>query len=86
MAVLSPSGQSSFFAYYVDDSGAIIEVEYPKGNWNQDHDSPPKTTNITSIGSGADSPIAAISYNLQGNTQYVSKTVESSGLHEADDR
>lgn len=71
--MLSPAGQSSLFAYYVDNAGAIIEVEYPNGGWNQNHDRPPKTTNITSIASGADSPIAAIAYTLQGNTQYVSR-------------
>ncbi|KAF2171139.1 hypothetical protein M409DRAFT_51352 [Zasmidium cellare ATCC 36951] len=70
MAMLSPAGQSSQFAYYVDDSGAIIEVEYPNGNWNQNQDAPPKTTNITSIGSGSDTPIAAIAYTLQGDTHY----------------
>lgn len=71
--MLDPSGQSAFFSYYVDDDGAIIEIEYVNGNWHHDHSSPPRTTNITSIASGADSPIAAVAYTLQGNTQYVSR-------------
>ncbi|KAK4501794.1 hypothetical protein PRZ48_007603 [Zasmidium cellare] len=70
MAMLSPAGQSSTFSYYVDSSGAIIEVEYPNGNWNQNQNSPPKTTNITSIGGSSNTPIAAIAYTLQGDTHY----------------
>lgn len=70
--MLNPAGQSSLFAYYVDDAGGIIEIEYPNGNWQQERYNLPKTTNITSIGKGSNTPVAAISYTLQGDTNYVS--------------
>lgn len=82
MALLTPSGSNTVYAYYIDVSGALVETTYANGAWSANNTQLPTTNNVTTLSSGSTTPIAAISYTLSGNTAYVSaNAILSLGHH-----
>lgn len=69
LAILN--SKSAVYAYWLSQGGTVVEAEYTNGAWSKNRAQVPQNTMKVGTSAQDGSPIASVSYSLQG-TEYVS--------------